>query len=318
MSKRTLVLGIDGGGSKTAVCIAAFENDGELRVLGEGHGGPANVRAAGREHAVINLNAAVDAAHQMAGTANETVNYAVLGLAGSGLADVRAILEAWCESRELAETVDIVHDADPVLALGTPNGIGIALIVGTGSSVIGRDVRGARAELGGWGHWFGDTGSGFDLGRRALAALAEAVDGVGGKTQLVERILKELQTDNPREILVRLGRGSSMSREIASMAPILLSAAEDGDVVARACVATAARSVARLVRAAVDKLTFEADVPLAMTGGIVSSNAMYRHMLLQMIRELGVEPDPVVVVADPVSGCLQMARERLLAASRSK
>jgi N-acetylglucosamine kinase-like BadF-type ATPase len=308
-----LILGIDGGGSKTAVRIAVVESDGELRVLGEGHGGPSNVRAVGQAHAEINLNVAVDAAHRMAGTAKDTIDYAVLGLAGSSMPDVKSFIENWAQRRALAKKVDIVHDADPVLAVGAPDGNGIALIVGTGSSAIGRASDGSRRVTGGWGHWFGDTGSGYDLGRRALAAVADAVDGVGPETLLVERILERLHTDNPREILLQLGRGADVSREIASMAPILLAAAEDGDAVANTIVTAAAAGTAQLVRATIEKLGLAQNVPLAIAGGIVCSNTTYRETLLAMLRAQGINPASVTVVREPVEGCLLMARERLLA-----
>ena len=318
MTKRTLILGIDGGGSKTAVRVAVVEDNGELRVIGEGHAGPSNARAVGQAHAEINLNVAVDAAHGMAGTAKEAIDYAVLGLAGSSLSDVRSFIENWAQRRDLARTVDIVHDADPVLAVGAADGNGIALIVGTGSSVIGRASDGSRRVSGGWGHWFGDTGSGYDLGRRALAAVADAVDGVGPETLLVERILERLHTDNPREMLLQLGRSADVSREIASLAPILLAAAEDGDAAASAIVSAAASGTAKLVQATIEKLGLAHDVPLAIAGGIVCSNTMYRETLLAMLRAQGVKPASVTVVPDPVEGCLLMARDRLQAARTSR
>jgi N-acetylglucosamine kinase-like BadF-type ATPase len=313
MTERAIILGIDGGGSKTAVRIALVEGDGKLRVVGEGLSGPSNARAVGLAHAEINLNVAVDAAHYMAGTADETIDYAVLALAGSSLSDVKAFVENWAQRRTLAKTVDIVHDADPVLAVGAADGNGIALIVGTGSSAIGRASDGRRRVTGGWGHWFGDTGSGYDLGRRALAAVADAVDGVGPETLLVERILERLHTDNPREILLQLGRNADVSREIASMAPVLLAAAEDGDAVASAIVTAAAAGTAKLVRATIDKLGLARNVALAIAGGIVCSNTMYRETMLEMLRAQGINPASVTVVSEPVEGCLLMARDRLLA-----
>lgn len=314
MRKRTLILGIDGGGSKTAVRVAAVESDGGISVIGDGHGGPSNVRAVGQAHAEINLNVAVDAAHRMAGTAKDVIDYAVLGLAGSSAPDVKFFIENWAGRRSLAKTVDIVHDADPVLAVGAPDGNGIALIVGTGSAAIGRGSDGRRLVTGGWGHWFGDTGSGYDLGRRALAAVADAVDGVGPDTLLVERVLQRLQTNDPREILKQLGRNADVSREIASVAPILLAAAEDGDEVANVIVTAAAAGTAKLVRATIDKLGMEHDAPLAIAGGVVCSSSMYRETLLAMLREQGITPASVTVVREPVEGCLLMARDRLLGA----
>lgn len=313
MTRRALILGIDGGGSKTAVRIAVVDGDGKLRVAGEGRSGPSNARAVGLAHAEINLNVAVDAAHDAAGTARETIDYAVLGLAGSSMPDVKSFVEDWAKRRALATYVDIVHDADPVLAVGAPHGNGVALIVGTGSSAIGRTSDGRRCVTGGWGHWFGDTGSGYDLGRRALAAVADAVDGVGPDTLLVERILERLNTSNPREILLQLGRSADVSREIASMAPVLLAAAEDGDAVATAIVSAAAAGAAQLVRASLDKLSLAHDVALAIAGGIVCSNTMYRESLLQMLRALDINPGSITVVSEPVEGCLLLARDRLLA-----
>ncbi len=316
MTDRRLILGIDGGGSKTAVRIAVVENDGELRVLGEGFGGPSNVRAVGRAHAEINLNVAVDAAHEAAGTANETIHFAVLGLAGSSLPDIKAFINSWAEQRSLAESVEIVHDADPVLAAGVPDGVGIALIVGTGSAAIGCNADGGRVVTGGWGHWFGDAGSGYDLGRRALAAVAEATDGVGPPTMLVERILSQLHVSNPREMLMQLGRSGDMSREIAALAPIVLHAAEQDDDVAGRIVVSAARGAAMLVRATAARLNFPSDVSLAIAGGIVCSNARYRETMLDELRSLGIEPAMIAVVQEPVEGCLLMARKRMLEKAR--
>jgi N-acetylglucosamine kinase-like BadF-type ATPase len=312
---RRLVLGADGGGSKTAVRVAAVADDGALEMLGEGYGGPSNVRAVGHAHAEINLNVAVDAALRHAHIVDTVIDYAVLGLAGSSLPDVQAFVAEWAARRQLATTVDIVHDADPVLAVGVPGGNGIALIVGTGSVAIGIDDGGERSVTGGWGHWFGDTGSGYDLGRRALAAVADAVDGIGPGTVLVERLLHRLGTDKPREMLLRLDQAVDVRREIAALAPVLLHAAADGDEVAHSIVDEAAESAAKLVQANATKLGFAPDVPLAAAGGIVCKSALYRQLLLGKLEALGIVPRTFTVVTDPVEGCVIMARDRLLAAS---
>lgn len=313
MSKDQLILGVDGGGSKTAARVASVDAGGRIKTLGGGYGGPSNVRAVGAAHALINLDVAVDAAHEAAGTARTTVDVAVLALAGSSLPDVQAVLMDWAKRRNLAEQIDVVHDADPVLAIGAPNNSGVALIVGTGSVAIGIDSSGNKSVTGGWGHWFGDTGSGYDLGRRALAAVADAVDGIGPETSLVQQILKRLRTDDPREILRQLGFAVDIRQEIATLAPILLAAAEGGDKVAADIVLNAAVATAGLVRATIEKLGLGANAPLALAGGIVCSNEYYRDILIAQLGESGLQPDPLTVVYEPVDGSLIMARDRLLA-----
>ena len=62
MSHTSLVLGIDGGGSKTDAWLAALHDVADGGVLGRGRGGPGNPRAVGFEAAQANILAAIDAA----------------------------------------------------------------------------------------------------------------------------------------------------------------------------------------------------------------------------------------------------------------
>ena len=43
-----LLLGVDGGGSKTEALVAALDEDSRVQVLGRGLGGPSSLRLAGK------------------------------------------------------------------------------------------------------------------------------------------------------------------------------------------------------------------------------------------------------------------------------
>jgi len=311
--RQGLIIGVDGGGTKTAVQIASVGQDGTIEILGEGYGGPSNVRAVGASHAKTNLDVAIDAAHRAADTAAVTVDYAVLALAGSSLPDVQHVIGEWAAQRGLAEHVDIVHDAEAVLTVGVRQGRGIGLIVGTGSVAMGVNAGGEQTVIGGWGHLFGDQGSGFDLGRRALAAVADAVDGIGAQTILSDEIMQRLQVDHPREIARKLSLAVDVRQEIAALAPFVINAAKNGDDVATGIVDAGAAAAAALVAATVSRLELGKDAPLALAGGIACSGDFFRDKLLGQLKALGIEPDPMSIVADPVEGSLIMARDRLLA-----
>src|SRR6185295_5297664 len=60
-------------------------------------------------------------------------------------------------------------DSAPVLELATGGAPGLVLHAGTGSFVSARAPDGSIHYAGGLGWKFGDPGSGFDIGRRALA-----------------------------------------------------------------------------------------------------------------------------------------------------
>ena len=61
---------------------------------------------------------------------------------------------------------------------------GSSSIAGTGSICYGRNDAGQAARSGGWGYILGDEGSGYWIGRRALAAVVRHADGRGPATTL--------------------------------------------------------------------------------------------------------------------------------------
>ena len=311
-----ILLGVDGGGSKTAALIASLDDAGQIHILGQGRGGPSNLRLAGKEQSLASLNKAVDEALLEANLQGQTVDYAVLALAGSSFSDVRDEVSAWAQQRNLSSHFEIIHDAQPVLASGAVNGRGIALIVGTGSVAVGVNAKGEAATLGGWGHWFGDKGSGFDLASKALSAVAEAADGVGPPTIMSELVLARLGISNPRKILQQVSANGDVRRAVAALAPIVLEAAAQQDVLAIEIISNAIGEAVKLVAAVSKKLTFKAPYPLMLAGGVACSNPLFRDELISRLSRLDPTPDPIQIVDEPVEGCLKIARQHLAATAQ--
>jgi N-acetylglucosamine kinase-like BadF-type ATPase len=312
LSKSRLVLGVDGGGTKTEARLASLDQNGQLSILGRGRGGPSNLMLAGKEQSLRSLDDAVNEVVAGAAIGDRIPDYAVLALAGSTSPDVQRDITAWAVKRNLARHFEIAHDADPVLACGTDEGWGISLIVGTGSVAVGKDLDGQSVTKGGWGHWFGDKGSGFYLGYKALAAVAEASDEIGPTTILSDLVLDNLGTANPRNILKEVTAGGDTRREVAALAPLVLDAALKDDSVARRIVSSAVNEAVKLVSAVSRALDFETPYPLAVAGGVVCKSDLFRQQLLAGLARLEPAPEPVTVVEKPVLGCLEIARSKLL------
>lgn len=64
----------------------------------------------------------------------------------------------------------------------------------TGSIAFGVNSAGESARAGGWGYLLGDSGSAYEIGRRALAAVGAAHDGTGPATALTTLVLQTLGT----------------------------------------------------------------------------------------------------------------------------
>ncbi|MGB7453729.1 MAG: BadF/BadG/BcrA/BcrD ATPase family protein [Lysobacterales bacterium] len=309
-----LILGVDGGGSKTTAVVASLDETGFMQILGRGKGGPSNLRLAGKEQSLASLDTALDEALLEANVPGQSLDYAVLALAGSGSPDVQRDVSSWANERKLASQFEIVPDVNPVLASGTDNGRGVALIVGTGSVAVGVDYDGNSVTKGGWGHWFGDKGSGFYLGYKALAAVAEASDEIGPQTILSELVLQALGVKDHRGILKEVSDSGDERRKVAALAPIVLRAAAANDGVAQRIVNGAIEEAVKLVAAVTKTLTFKSPFALALAGGVACRNQYFRDGLIIELNKLRTPPGAITVVDEPVLGCLTIARQKLTGA----
>ena len=180
----TYFLGVDGGGTGCRVVLA----DAQGRVLARAEGGSANI-AHDLEKSLQNiLLASRTALAEVVGPATVDANLpqirAGLGLAGANVAGRAEALVAhlpFARARVVNDAVTTVKGA-----LGANDGIVAAM--GTGS-VFAIQLAGVIRQIGGWGFWLGDEGSGAVLGQRLLARCLRALDGVVPMTPLLAAVL---------------------------------------------------------------------------------------------------------------------------------
>ena len=302
-----LVLGIDGGATKTVAALADARTGAER---GRGEGGPSNIQAVGVTSALHELNAAVVGAFKSAGLPRAPVAAATLGLAGVDRAEGSDVILGWADIVQLAKKVSVANDATLLFAAGTPDGWGLAVIAGTGSIAFTLDAQGRDSRAGGWGYLLGDEGSAFRLGLLGLRAACRAADHVGEPTALLPALLKELGSQDPREFIPAVYRGKWDKAAIAALAPLVLATAAAGDAIATGIFEQETHELARTAAGAVrvGGLPLEG-VPVALTGGLVVESAVYRERFLSQLRACGVTPGPVGVVDDPVVGAVVLARK---------
>src|SRR5204862_5893414 len=111
---------------------------------------------------------------------------AVCALAGAGDPNVAGSIAAGLRAEGITFPIAVVGDVVAAAAAGLAGGPGVLLWAGTGSFAIARAHDGALHRAGGRGHLLGDQGSGYDIVRRAAAAVLLAVDDLGPPTALTE------------------------------------------------------------------------------------------------------------------------------------
>ncbi len=294
-----VLLGVDGGGTHTRA-LAARENGS---VVGTGDAGASNQASVGPAAAAEALRQAIRRALAGAGASPEQVIGACLGLAGIDRPRDRDALRSSLGLLGLHCPMLTVNDAVAAWAGATGGLPGVVVIAGTGSIAYGRDEAGAECRVGGWGAPFGDEGSAYFLGGQGMRAALRHIDGRGPTTALTAALRDHLAVDDPLDLGVGVrslaGSTGSLTTAIASLAPVVISVAEEGDLVAQAIAQKAVEELLDLAQSCLRQLRLSGSSTTVVARGSVLTTASGRaetligRLLGQRLRDvIGVELRP--------------------------
>ena len=214
-------IGVDGGGTKTE-CILVDPSGGvAARHTGPGCS-PSLVGAPRSREIAAEVLKAVRAGHPSA-----EVSHTLLCMAGS-----RAFWREVGDGLEGFGTISTVDDSVPVLELATRGDPGLVIHAGTGSFVAARSLDGAVHYAGGIGWRFGDEGSGYALGRRAIGRALLELQGWAAPSGLGALVRERTGKSTSGEVSVYFYGDPATNNGVAALAPEVLRLASAGDVAA--------------------------------------------------------------------------------------
>lgn len=155
---------------------------------------------------------------------------------------------------------------------------GVLLIAGTGAAALGVDGD-AATLVDGWGPELGDFGSGSWFGREALRAVLRASVGLAPATVLSDAV--GAMIGGPAAIPAWLSLDGPLPRRLATLAPLVLDAAETGD---SASADIAAEGIRLLVASAVAASSGSREV--ALHGGL-TEHVWFGSALAQALSAAG-------------------------------
>ncbi len=302
-------LGIEGGGTRTAAWLA----DGEGKLLARAESGPSNPLKVGLRVAQGEILKAFRTALREAGfppaaarASRPPLLHAVCaGIAGVDRRAVHRPLLAWMRRHVPSRHYLLTSDAAITLAAAVRNAPGIIVIAGTGSIAFARDDRGKLLRAGGWGLPYDDRGSGYELGRQAVAAALEAFDGRGPHTLLMDRICQKLDLGDITAIVSE----QLEPQQVAALFPLVLDAAREGDLVSRHLCDDAARDLASLAAALLKRTGWAGrPTPVVTTGGVFKSSSLIRRAFARHLRRFAPHARVELLERPPVEGALWLAR----------
>jgi N-acetylglucosamine kinase-like BadF-type ATPase len=299
------VLGIDAGGTKT-VCYLA---DAEGRIIGEGRGGGANLQAHGELEVEKVLHAVID---QAIGDRAILPSAVCLGVAGVDRPEDDRTVRAIMRRLGYKKHALVVNDALVALVAGIGDEPGVVLIAGTGSIAYGVNAAGVAARSGGWGFVLGDEGSGYWIGRQALAAVVREADGRGPRTELTPLVLEHFNL--PRaDGLVREVYDRGLQRQaIAAIGVVVERARAAGDIVAAEILNKAGEELTRAAASVISRLEMR-----GQTFGTVLAGGMFRVIpwlaadVTHRLAEVAPRTTVNTLDVEPAAGAVRLAVREL-------
>ena len=299
-SHRGFFIGIDGGGTKTVGLLA----DQAGHILAKAEAGASNYHAVGEEQAKRVLADVTSQLIADAGAALESCT-CCLGLAGVASPVDRNVIGRICDEIGIPDNRILTHDAQIARVGGAGELSGVIIIAGTGSIVYGIDGSGREAHAGGWGHLLGDEGSGYDIARRALQAVARAADGRGDLTSLSSLMLDALGFSHPRALIPWI---HSVSKDkVAQLASAVFDAANANDSVAQEILEEAADELTLAARVVIDKLGFSQPFNLVLSGGIFTHQPTFVASVRSRLKNLAPDARVSLPKREPAYGAVLLA-----------
>jgi N-acetylglucosamine kinase-like BadF-type ATPase len=270
----SLVLGIDGGGTKT-VCLLMEEKG---QVLGRGEAGASNYQSVGKQAALCSIQAAI--AQAIVSFRTVQVKAICLGLAGVGRPWDIQVVQTFVQQLQSIESlpvswalqhsnVVICNDALIALVGGLGHAVGVVAIAGTGSIVWGQNSQGYTKRVGGWGPILGDSGGAYQIAISGLRSALRAYDGCDLPTTLEPRFREHLGLSSLEELVNVIYQQGWSVQEIAALAPIVAQEATSGDEVALGILEEAVQEFVQATQVVMDSLFTPSQVIEVVTTGSV-------------------------------------------------
>ncbi len=269
---------VDGGGTLTRI---ALWRDGDDAPCVRSDGPSCNPRSVGQQRALTHLDDLMREAWQRRPADVDTLHAVWLCLSTAStrraLDDfATALLDRPASPLHHAAEVWVTNDIGPLLVHDGQAVDRVVVICGTGTGFSAvNPAKGLAARASGKDYFLADEGGGFDIGLHGLRAVVRTGDGRGPRTRLT-RSVREWQ-DIGQEDLFDLVHGSEEPKVlIASFAPFVLRAAEEGDECARGIVDRAAGELVTGARAVAERAELSGPYEVLLVG----SNLVGEHPLL--------------------------------------
>ena len=291
-------LGIDGGGTRTTAAVS----DEKGNVLFKAVGKSINFYSVGMEKARENLNGVISDIYKNIGEVE--FENAFIGCSALDDEASEENISALCNGIINTKKIGMNSDVYVALASSGEDKCRVVAICGTGSIVTGIDENGCVKTKGGWGHIFGDEGSGYSIAVNALKAAAMLYD-EGKKTALVKKAEDFFSVEDFRQAIDKIYSPETTKDVLASFSVEVGKIAEN-DIVAKTVIVNEAHFFSKTVLALLNEI--KNCTLLSLYGGVFQNNRLFRNSFIDDIKEFHPDLKIEMLNLPPEEGALKIAR----------
>lgn len=289
-----VVVGVDGGNTKTDLVVASVEGEPLAYLRGPGSSA----------HGPGGPDGAVAVVAHLAARAplSPSAEHGAFFLCG---ADVPADFEQLAlalVAQPWVRRVSVDNDTFALLRAGSEAADAVAVVCGGGINAVGRAADGRTTRYPSLGWETGDWGGSEDLGRDVLFHAARGEDGRGEPTALTALVSSHFGLPTAGAVGEAVHYGRLRAERLGELAAGVVTAAAGGDAVARGLVERLAEEIALMAARALRDLRLAA-AEVVLGGGMLRAGEGSLHdAVVARLRVRCPGARPVVAVDPPVVG----------------
>ena len=283
-----LLLGIDGGGTKTKFVVSTMSGN-VLKISSSSGSNPNDI---GFDKAFSIISEGIHSALMEF----PSISFVFCGIAGMSSGNYRARMIELLQKKYPSLKMDVQNDSANLFAFD--DDADMTIISGTGSvAFVKRDEGNIR--IGGWGYLFDTAGSAYDIGRDAITAALADEDALREPSLLTKLILKKLDSQSIWSNIPALYNGGKPY--IASFASVVFEAYSKGDSTAIDIIDKSAKHLGELLELGINQYGAR---PRAVASGGVFEH--FREIMLPHIKKYS-SAEIIICDLPPIYGACRQA-----------
>ena len=266
MNDKQIVLGVDGGGTKTDYLL--FDIHGGIIDWMRGKGTNHEILANGMDELESHLGKTIRGFLKRNAIEPHQIAAAVFGMSGVDVPEQKAAVEGIVSRMGFIKFI-VINDSFIGIKAGSEKGYGICAVNGTGNTIGGIDRNGRRLQVGGAGWISGVEGGAGRIAEHVLRAVYEEFFCLGKSTMLSPLVFELLDTREPENFIQAVyDKYNTGLVKPKTILKLLFECANKKDEISMEILTRIGKQIAKCIAGCAKRLDFGDELDVVLVGSV--------------------------------------------------